>query len=167
MWLEVGGSLRGTCGHLGRTIGLPCGALGPGPRCWVRGLGGGLPGDEAGGGFRESKDREGTKRARWTLCPPLLPSVHVFCRGHVGVPGPKNFIRMDLAGVWVRRTFARHGRHESGRRPGPRYHYRPSSNTPGRHLAYRAWGRVWWQAGWAPWARCPSFSAHTFARFPS
>uniref|UniRef100_A0A8D0SEA9 NUMB like endocytic adaptor protein n=1 Tax=Sus scrofa TaxID=9823 RepID=A0A8D0SEA9_PIG len=34
MWLEVGGSLRGTCGHLGRTIGLPCGALGPGPRCW-------------------------------------------------------------------------------------------------------------------------------------
>ncbi|XP_057568832.1 atypical kinase COQ8B, mitochondrial isoform X2 [Hippopotamus amphibius kiboko] len=34
MWLEVGGLLRGTCGQLGRTIGLPCGALGPGPRCW-------------------------------------------------------------------------------------------------------------------------------------
>uniref|UniRef100_A0A8C6CHZ4 Coenzyme Q8B n=1 Tax=Moschus moschiferus TaxID=68415 RepID=A0A8C6CHZ4_MOSMO len=34
MWQEVGGLLRATCGQLGRTIGLPCGALGPGPRCW-------------------------------------------------------------------------------------------------------------------------------------
>uniref|UniRef100_A0A8C3VUJ3 NUMB like endocytic adaptor protein n=1 Tax=Catagonus wagneri TaxID=51154 RepID=A0A8C3VUJ3_9CETA len=34
MWLEVGGLLRGTCGQLGRTVGLPCGALGPGPRWW-------------------------------------------------------------------------------------------------------------------------------------
>ncbi|KAG8511376.1 Atypical kinase COQ8B, mitochondrial [Galemys pyrenaicus] len=33
MWLEVGGLLRGTCGHLGRTV-LPCGALGPGPHWW-------------------------------------------------------------------------------------------------------------------------------------
>uniref|UniRef100_A0A8C0KR24 Coenzyme Q8B n=1 Tax=Canis lupus dingo TaxID=286419 RepID=A0A8C0KR24_CANLU len=37
MWLEVGGLLRGTCGQLGRTVGLPCGALGPGPHWWVRG----------------------------------------------------------------------------------------------------------------------------------
>ncbi|XP_062967254.1 atypical kinase COQ8B, mitochondrial [Cynocephalus volans] len=34
MWLEVGGLLRGTCGQLGRTVGLPCGALGPGPHWW-------------------------------------------------------------------------------------------------------------------------------------
>uniref|UniRef100_A0A4W2E3N2 ABC1 atypical kinase-like domain-containing protein n=1 Tax=Bos indicus x Bos taurus TaxID=30522 RepID=A0A4W2E3N2_BOBOX len=34
MWQEVGGLLRATCGQLGRTIGRPCGALGPGPRCW-------------------------------------------------------------------------------------------------------------------------------------
>ncbi|KAJ1072644.1 hypothetical protein K5549_011870 [Capra hircus] len=34
MWQEVGALLRATCGQLGRTIGLPCGALGPGPRCW-------------------------------------------------------------------------------------------------------------------------------------
>ncbi|TKC36745.1 hypothetical protein EI555_011278, partial [Monodon monoceros] len=34
MWLEVGGLLRGTCGQWGRTTGLPCGALGPGPLCW-------------------------------------------------------------------------------------------------------------------------------------
>ncbi|KAF4011038.1 hypothetical protein G4228_002172 [Cervus hanglu yarkandensis] len=35
MWQEVGGLLRATCGQLGRTIGLPYGALGPGPRCWL------------------------------------------------------------------------------------------------------------------------------------
>ncbi|KAB1274045.1 Atypical kinase COQ8B; mitochondrial [Camelus dromedarius] len=34
MWLEVGGLLQRTCGQLGRTIGLPCGALGLGPRRW-------------------------------------------------------------------------------------------------------------------------------------
>ncbi|XP_044113272.1 atypical kinase COQ8B, mitochondrial isoform X3 [Neovison vison] len=34
MWLEVGGLLRGTFGQLGRTVGLPCGALGPGPHWW-------------------------------------------------------------------------------------------------------------------------------------
>ncbi|KAM9225655.1 atypical kinase COQ8B, mitochondrial isoform 2-T2 [Dugong dugon] len=34
MWLEVGVLLRGTCGQLGRTIGLPCGALGPGLHWW-------------------------------------------------------------------------------------------------------------------------------------
>ncbi|XP_004396400.1 PREDICTED: aarF domain-containing protein kinase 4 isoform X2 [Odobenus rosmarus divergens] len=34
MWLEVGCLLRGTCGQLGRTVGLPCGALGPGPHWW-------------------------------------------------------------------------------------------------------------------------------------
>lgn len=34
MWLEVGGLLRGTCGQLGRTVGLPCGVLGSGPHCW-------------------------------------------------------------------------------------------------------------------------------------
>ncbi|XP_053761888.1 atypical kinase COQ8B, mitochondrial isoform X3 [Panthera pardus] len=34
MRLEVGGLLRGTCGQLGRTVGLPCGALGPGPHWW-------------------------------------------------------------------------------------------------------------------------------------
>ncbi|VFV38984.1 uncharacterized aarf [Lynx pardinus] len=34
MWLEVGGLLRGTCGQLGRTVGLPCGALGPGLHWW-------------------------------------------------------------------------------------------------------------------------------------
>ncbi|XP_058385344.1 atypical kinase COQ8B, mitochondrial isoform X2 [Diceros bicornis minor] len=34
MWLEVGGLLRGTCGLLGRTVGLPCGVLRPGPHWW-------------------------------------------------------------------------------------------------------------------------------------
>uniref|UniRef100_A0A8C9D2E9 Coenzyme Q8B n=1 Tax=Panthera leo TaxID=9689 RepID=A0A8C9D2E9_PANLE len=34
MRLEVGGLLRGTCGQLSRTVGLPCGALGPGPHWW-------------------------------------------------------------------------------------------------------------------------------------
>ncbi|XP_054436809.1 atypical kinase COQ8B, mitochondrial [Pteronotus mesoamericanus] len=34
MWLEVGGLLRGTCGQLGRTVGLPYGALGSGPHWW-------------------------------------------------------------------------------------------------------------------------------------
>nr|KAF6289866.1 coenzyme Q8B [Pipistrellus kuhlii] len=34
MWLEVGGRLRGTCGQLGRTVGLPYGALGSGPHWW-------------------------------------------------------------------------------------------------------------------------------------
>ncbi|XP_022381060.1 atypical kinase COQ8B, mitochondrial isoform X2 [Enhydra lutris kenyoni] len=42
MWLEVGGLLRGTCGQLGRTVGLPCGALGPGPHWW-RPCGGSRP----------------------------------------------------------------------------------------------------------------------------
>ncbi|XP_004459036.1 atypical kinase COQ8B, mitochondrial isoform X1 [Dasypus novemcinctus] len=34
MWLEMGALLRGTCGPLGRTVVLPCGALGPGPHWW-------------------------------------------------------------------------------------------------------------------------------------
>uniref|UniRef100_A0A8C6WC62 Coenzyme Q8B n=1 Tax=Nannospalax galili TaxID=1026970 RepID=A0A8C6WC62_NANGA len=34
MWLEVGAVLRGTGGPLGRTVGLPCGALGPRPHWW-------------------------------------------------------------------------------------------------------------------------------------
>ncbi|KAM5297660.1 atypical kinase COQ8B, mitochondrial isoform 2-T2 [Glossophaga mutica] len=34
MWLKVGGLLRGTCGKLGWTVGLPCGVLGSGPHCW-------------------------------------------------------------------------------------------------------------------------------------
>lgn len=34
MWLEMGGLLRGIRGQLGRTVGLPCGAPGPGPHWW-------------------------------------------------------------------------------------------------------------------------------------
>ncbi|KAM5210073.1 atypical kinase COQ8B, mitochondrial isoform 5-T8 [Hipposideros larvatus] len=34
MWPKVGGLLRGTCGQLGQTVGLPCGALGPGLHWW-------------------------------------------------------------------------------------------------------------------------------------
>ncbi|XP_075393322.1 atypical kinase COQ8B, mitochondrial [Tenrec ecaudatus] len=34
MWLEVGVLLRGTCGQQARAIGLPCGALEPGPYWW-------------------------------------------------------------------------------------------------------------------------------------
>ncbi|KAF6287818.1 coenzyme Q8B [Rhinolophus ferrumequinum] len=34
MWLEVAGLLRGTCGQLGHTVGLPHGAQGPGLRWW-------------------------------------------------------------------------------------------------------------------------------------
>lgn len=35
MLLEVRGLLRGTCGQLGRTVGLPCGALRSGHYWWV------------------------------------------------------------------------------------------------------------------------------------
>lgn len=38
---------------------------------------------------------------------------------HVVVLGPKGFIRMGLAEVWVRRTFAGLARPGSGRHPGP------------------------------------------------
>lgn len=39
MWLKVGGLLHGTRGQLGQTVGLPCGALGPGLHWQVRGWG--------------------------------------------------------------------------------------------------------------------------------
>lgn len=59
------------------------------------------------------------------LCPPLLTDIHFSCRGHMGVRGPKCFIRMGLVEAWVRRTFAGYGRPGSGRHPGPRYHWLP------------------------------------------
>lgn len=104
-----------------------------GPGAWApllgKRLGRGLQGEEAEGGFRESKDREGSKGARLMVRSPLVTGVHVSCRGHVGVLGPKSFTRMSLAGAWVRRTFARHGRPGSERQPGPRYHCPTPSNT--------------------------------------
>lgn len=105
---------------------------GPGARAPLLGksLGRGFQGEEAEGSFRGPKDREGSKMAMQILCPPLLTSVHVSCRGHVGVLGPKNFIKMGLAGAWVRRTFARPGRPGSERRPGPRYHWYQTATPP-------------------------------------
>lgn len=55
MWLKVGGLLQGTCGQLGQTVGLPCGALGPGLHwqelcgvSWARKLHQGKPGTGLG-----------------------------------------------------------------------------------------------------------------------
>ncbi|XP_023393671.1 atypical kinase COQ8B, mitochondrial [Pteropus vampyrus] len=55
MWLKVGGLLQGTRGQLGQTVGLPCGALGPGLHwqglygdSWARKLHQGKPGTGLG-----------------------------------------------------------------------------------------------------------------------
>ena len=111
-------------------------------------LGRGFQGEEAEGDFRGPKNREGSKRARQIPYPPLLTSVHISCRGHVGIFGPKNFITMGLAEAWVRRTFARPGRPGSGRRPGLRYHCIPLSNTPMKAAALRSLGKGV-VAGWS------------------
>lgn len=125
MWLEVGGLLRGTCGQLGRTVGLPCGALGPGPHWWVRAWRGVSKGERLGEVLGCKMTGGGSKRATQIPCTPLLTNIHFSCRGHVGVLGPKCFIRMGLAEAWVRRTFAGYGMPGSGRHPGPRYHCLP------------------------------------------
>lgn len=127
-----------------------CALWGPGAGAPLLGkrLRRGFQGEEAEGGFRGPKDREGSKRARQIPYPPLFTSVHVSCRGHVGILGPKNFIRMGLAGAWVRRTFARPGRPGSGRRPGPRYHSVPLSSTPMKAAGLQSLGKGV-VAGWS------------------
>lgn len=100
------------------TIGVPCGAPGPGPRLLGKRLRRGFQGEEAEGGSGGPKDREGSKRARQIPYPPPLYQCSRLCRGHVGILGPKN--SSDGLYSLGERTFAKGpGRPGSGRHLAP------------------------------------------------